>query len=248
MTNSTRLLKGRKPPGCDAFREGGPCPRSPLTTAVVLAAFFVLATYADHVHMMSNSAASLSSAGAPNTVAAHDPAPLSSSDYSEHLSGSGGSSNNHAVVAAAGKSSSDRLVCFQQYHDTACTLIAGPPQCAPEGHCTHTDTFYGFEESALQYCGEEHVTVQIFDNTSSCRAEALASSTAFPIGACISLGGLYGRLSCGKLFVYSKDEEQGKDNDDDRTPFLCPCCGILAVFVSTLKHLFVFLSLFLFSF
>jgi hypothetical protein len=105
-------------------------------------------------------------------------------------------SNFAANISTVPKSVS--LVCFQPYTDGSCTTLAGPKQCSPQGRCTHTDTSPGYDESTLQFCSADEVSIQLFENSSSCRTGTGMAPFIIPNGQCTSMGGNFGRLSCGK--------------------------------------------------
>ena len=88
------------------------------------------------------------------------------------------------------------MVCFQPYVNQSCLTTMGPKQCTPQAKCTHTDV--NVDESTLQTCYPGYVTIQLYRNSSSCRASALVYSYNSSTSGCQNEGAYFGTMSCGE--------------------------------------------------
>lgn len=100
------------------------------------------------------------------------------------------------LVANSGSS----IVCFQAYNNATCGQAVGPKQCSVEGRCTHTDISNGIDESTLQSCRNNggYVEIELFRNTSTCRAEKRVYAFNTSTSGCQRVGQYYGQMSCGE--------------------------------------------------
>ena len=94
-----------------------------------------------------------------------------------------------------------QLVCFQPYNNATCAMALGTAQCSLENRCTHTDTTAGVDESTLQVCHGDYVTISLYRNSSSCRPDALFYAFNVSTNGCQGIGGYPGILTCGKKCV-----------------------------------------------
>lgn len=94
-----------------------------------------------------------------------------------------------------------RQVCFQAYNNASCGVPMGPKQCSPENKCTHV-SMEGADESTLQVCQSGYVHIDLYRNTSSCRAEKKVYGYNTTIGVCAQVAPqYYGILTCGELLI-----------------------------------------------
>lgn len=101
-----------------------------------------------------------------------------------------------------------RQVCFQAYNNASCGAAVGPKQCSPENRCTHVDYNGVNDESTLQVCqagGSNgaggiggYVHIDLYRNTSSCRAEKKVYGYNTTLGVCAQVAPQYfGIVTCG---------------------------------------------------